>query len=317
MLTSLVKAVNGTLPGGATIYTSTLSDVYGTRQDVEIIPDPATPEKGLRIYPTFAEGNHIHITPIVDGTDFILGTDDGNRLTLFGSGDVNIIAREGTQTDGMTPSGLGKDISIQAGAAGFNNSNVALGNLGGTLYLTGGSSNLADAPGGEVVISGGFSNYGWGNVKIASHGTSQDNYWIFDNTGTTTFPSVNNSQIKITGATKTIPGNPYTQRGYYGQEFQIWQASAEDVIGAKVTVRLHNDYYTYTELFEVTMLKEATSNANVSFSVGSRLKSNDAYPDGVIDVRLDGDNQLTLYHTNMQGDATLYTFDAIEFKKTT
>ena len=134
--------------------------------------------------------------------------------------------------------------------------------------------------------------------------------------GTVSLPAQNNSQVSITGSTKTVEGNPYPQRGYYGQEFQIWQASSEDVVGAKVIVRLHNDYSTYTELFEVTIVKEANGNANVSYAVGSRLKSNDSYPDGVIDARLNEMNKLALYHTNMQGDATLYTYDAVEFKKT-
>jgi len=136
------------------------------------------------------------------------------------------------------------------------------------------------------------------------------------NTGVVSLPAVSNSQVTISGATKTVKGNPYSVRSAYSSEYEIWKASSEDVVAAKVTVRLHNDYYTYTELFDVMLVKEATNNANVSFSVGPRIKSNDSYPDGVVDVRLSDGNKLTLYYASVQGDASFYTFDAVEFTKT-
>jgi hypothetical protein len=189
-----------------------------------------------------------------------------------------------------------------------------------------------------------------GNVYISAGGNPTDNRWTFQqngnltfpdstvqstawtgsvdriknssaevivaNTGVVSMPAVSNSQVTISGATKTVKGNPYSVRSAFSSEFEIWKASSADVIAAKITIRLHNDYYTYTELFDVMLVKDGYTPSNVSFSVGPRLKSNDSYPDGIVDVRLSDGNKLTLYYTSVQGDASFYTFDAVEFTKT-
>ncbi len=136
------------------------------------------------------------------------------------------------------------------------------------------------------------------------------------NTGVVSLPAVGNSQITISGATKTVKGNPYYVRSAYSTEHEIWKASSADVVGVKITVRLHNDYYSYMELFDVMMVKDGYTPPNVSFSVGARIKSNESYPDGIVDVRLSDGDKLTLYYTSVQGDASFYTFDAVEFMKT-
>jgi hypothetical protein len=136
------------------------------------------------------------------------------------------------------------------------------------------------------------------------------------NTGVVSLPAVGNSQITISGATKTVKGNPYYVRSAYSTEHEIWKASSADVVAVKITVRLHNDYYSYMELFDVMMVKDGYTPPNVSFSVGARIKSNESYPDGIVDVRLSDGDKLTLYYTSVQGDASFYTFDAVEFMKT-
>ena len=201
---------------------------------------------------------------------------------------------KGTITDGMTIYGP----SIPGGLTlGF-----------GTVVLPHGTGGT-----GNYYLPG--ANYLTG-TEIFSDGTQPPKTCLVNSSGTVTFPPANNSQVSITGATRTVPGNPYSVRSAFSSEYQIWQASSVDVVAAKVTVRLHNDYYTYTELFEVMLCKEATNNANVSYSLGARIKSDESYPDGVVDVRLDGSNKLTLYYTSIRGDASFYTFDAVEFTKT-
>lgn len=304
-----------TLPSGGEITSVTVvNSILGTTTNsISLIPPTSgygsDPNQRLDIYPTEGEGNHIHLTAgDQSSTDLYLGN-DSHYVAIGAMGQVDIQAN------------IGSPIFIRTRSDIFNTTQWSF-DSDGTFTIPSGGNVVFDSSAVSRIqgINGiEFANdtvqtTAWlGKIDRLENGSANV---ILANTGIISLPPVNSSQITISGATRIVEGNPYSVRSAFSNEYEIWKASSVDVIAAKVTVRLHNDYYTYTELFDVMLVKEATNDANVGFSVSSRIKSDDSYPDGIVDVRLSDGNKLTMYYTSVKGDASFYTFDAVEFKKT-
>lgn len=142
--------------------------------------------------------------------------------------------------------------------------------------------------------------------------------WLFDNYGSFNLssamdPNGSRTQKSIRGAVETIKGDPYAN-DIGPSDATVWTASAADIIGAKMTVRVQAWDGTNVEMFDV-MLAKQLDNSNVSYTVSNRLKTNDSAGDTIVNVDLNVDNYLVLTLRTASGSAAI-TYSVTEFGNT-
>lgn len=166
-----------------------------------------------------------------------------------------------------------------------------------------------------------------GNLKIVTG----DNTWLFDTNGTLQLPAAsvestpvnpgfaNQTQRLISGSIDTVLGNPvpsYTDT--LGQTETLWTATNTDVTSARVTLRIQygTSPTTGIEMCDVMLAKEWGSNANVSYVISNRLRTNNSLDYADVSVGLDGSNNLILSVTNTSGSNEYYSYSVTEFNRT-
>lgn len=250
----------------------------------------------------------------------------------------------------------GGNVEIIAGNAGFNDSQPVIGANGGAISFTAGNSTLINGYGGNINLNAGTSSFGpkgtinLNGIVILEQGAEIDNsvanqlyvgdndtfiylvgneagagfyvttnnaavqyQWIYDNLGGVSSPINGNSATYTKGSVTTINGDPFPSSSPQQTLQNIWSASSWEIIGAKVNLRVQA--INYTEIITIDMVKEY-NNANVSFNVYGRLKSNNSVNDTDISVNLDVSNNLTLFANCQALGYAYYTYDVKEYKYT-
>lgn len=189
---------------------------------------------------------------------------------------------------------------------------VATGNINSDYFIANSSNLNLQNFGGDVVV------------------TSVDHTWIFANDGNLQLPAAsvestpynpgfaNQTQKSIKGAIETVAGNPtasYTNS--LGQPEIIWTATNAGVTAARMTLRVqYGDPVTGMEMCDIVLAKEGSTNANVSYVVSNRIKTNNSLGYANVTVDLDGSNNLVVIVTNGSSTSEYYTYSITEFNTT-
>ena len=131
----------------------------------------------------------------------------------------------------------------------------------------------------------------------------------------------NTSTNEVTTAPlNNITGNPFAA-GLYDStsNVTVWTASSDEVVGAKLTVRVvyASSGWTNTEMLDITIAKNYP-NGTPAFTVSNRVKTNPAYSDTLIDVTLTGGNVLQVISSAPSGigNNVYWTCSATSFNQT-
>jgi hypothetical protein len=154
---------------------------------------------------------------------------------------------------------------------------------------------------------------------ITTNNTGNQYKWYFDNESGVISPvspttlNVGYTQTYTSGSVKRINGDPFPASAPQNTDQTIYMASSADIIGATLTLRVQAS--NFSELINIDIVKEY-SNANVTFSIGTRLKSNPSIADTIISVDQDVTNKL-IVNANCQATGfAYYTYDVKEYKYT-
>lgn len=137
--------------------------------------------------------------------------------------------------------------------------------------------------------------------------------FILSSNGSVSTPGsiIYNDSVVVKGNNKFIDiSNQSYASG--GATANVWTASSNNVVAAKVVVRVQQDYDLNTELFTILVSKDAS---NVNYNIAEYLKSNTSYPASTITAGKDANDKLYVSHLDGQSYGNAYTVDVIEFKK--
>ena len=193
----------------------------------------------------------------------------------------------------------------------FANANVAVigvGDLGWSFDSTG---NLV-LPGNTTVSALG------GNLKINPIRSSTLNNYSQD-TGNVLYYNTTTHEVTAAPA-NNITGDPFAANIYDStSNVTVWTASSDEVVGAKLTVRVvyASSGWTNTEMLDIMMAKNYPD-GTPAFTVSNRVKTNPAYSDTLIDVTLTGGNVLQVISSapSGAGNNVYWTCSATSFNQT-
>lgn len=175
----------------------------------------------------------------------------------------------------------------------------------------------------NVVVTSEISS-GNSNALINAAG----NVWVFSSSGTLTLPSAtvvstpadpdfaNKTQKTLSGSIETVSGNPvpsYTTA--LSQTETIWTATQSTVTAARMTLRIQYGSAPVTgmELCDITLAKEWGTNANVSYVISNRIRTNNSLAYANVMANIDGSNNLIVTVTNTSGASEYYSYSVTEF----
>jgi len=129
----------------------------------------------------------------------------------------------------------------------------------------------------------------------------------------------NQTQKSISGAIETVAGNPlpsYTNS--LGQTETIWTATNSDVTSARMTLRIQYNVgpVAGVEMCDVVLAKEWGTDANVSYVISNRLRTNNSLSYANVVAALDGSNNLIVNVTNGSNLNEYYSYSITEFNWT-
>lgn len=173
------------------------------------------------------------------------------------------------------------------------------------------------------------------NVSSASNSvtvTANTASWTFGTNGSLILPAANvqstpsdpgfanATKLSIIGSIYTVAGNPLpSYSNTLGQTVTVWTATNANVTAAKMTLRVQ--YATGPvagiEICDLTLAKEWGSNANVTYAVTNRLRTNTAIANANVQVALDGSDNLIVDLVNDSGLNEYYSYSVTEFDRTT
>jgi hypothetical protein len=131
----------------------------------------------------------------------------------------------------------------------------------------------------------------------------------------------NTSTNEITAASpNNITGDPFAANIYDSTaNVTVWIASSDQVVGAKLTVRVvyASGGWTNTEMLDITAAKNYPAGTPV-FTVSNRVKTNPAYSDTLIDVNLGEGNVMQVISSapSGAGNNVYWTVSATSFNQT-
>jgi hypothetical protein len=170
-----------------------------------------------------------------------------------------------------------------------------------------------------------------GNVAInTGDGLGNSYQWKFGNSGELTMPSttvvstpvapgLNQTQKAISGAIETVAGNPLpSATDTLNQTETIWTATNPDVTAARMTLRIQYSVGPVTgmEMCDIVLAKEWGTDANVSYAISNRLRTNNSLGYANVVADLDGSNNLIVTVTNSSDTNEYYSYSVTEFNRT-
>lgn len=244
-----------------------------------------------------------------DGYVFVAGYDPSQVLTVGGGNLILTTGETGTVRD------------IIFGTGGFTSSNIfgRISDANNALELSRNGSSIKFFEGTELGQIEGANTFGFYNANANTEFLIElgaNSAWSFNgNTGSVTFASATTpndeyTQKTFTGAVETISGVPYARLAAPDVLETFWTASSANVIAATMTIRVQST--NFTEIIDLKMAKE-TDSANVSYSIGSRLKTNDSVADTYVEVGIDGLDRMTVWANCQTGANTYYNYNVVEF----
>jgi hypothetical protein len=227
----------------------------------------------------------------------IIGRDSGANVSVNTNGNVTIRADIGTEyTWTFAPDG---SLTIPGG---------------GVIYTDDGGINI-----------GGYqSSFTDQVINLITNSGVNEYIWVLDNTGTLTYPAINNTQQQQQGTTTQVAGDPFPAELSFNSVDVIWTASSDDVIGADLLIRAQGNgdggsaTVTVTEVARVSLVKDAYDlAAQPTATVYGQVSSNSAINFTTYDAGLDGSNRMTvLGNTIPHGSNRYFSYSVTEFKKT-
>ena len=129
-----------------------------------------------------------------------------------------------------------------------------------------------------------------------------------------------NTQEVTAAPANNITGDPFAANIYDStSNVTVWTASSDEVVGAKLTVRVvyASSGWTNTEMLDIMMAKNYPD-GTPAFTVSNRVKTNPAYSDTLIDVTLTGGNVLQVISSapSGAGNNVYWTCSATSFNQT-
>ena len=123
-----------------------------------------------------------------------------------------------------------------------------------------------------------------------------------------------------TAPLNNITGDPFAANIYDSTaNVTVWTASSDQVVGAKLTVRVvyASSGWTNTEMLDIAIAKNYPD-GTPAFTVSNRVKTNPAYSDTLIDVTLTGGNVLQVISSALDGagNNVYWTCSATSFNQT-
>ena len=203
----------------------------------------------------------------------------------------------GQNNQGQQAIAIGEDAGISnqgaySIAVGFKSGYVNQGNNSIVLNATGTQVNTSTANSFTVapVRASTLNNYSRDTGNVLYYNTSTNEV--------TTAPPNN------------ITGDPFAANIYDSTaNVTVWTASSDQVVGAKLTVRVvyASSGWTNTEMLDITIAKNYP-NGTPAFTVSNRVKTNPAYSDTLIDVTLTGGNVLQVISSAPSGGGGNYVY---------
>jgi hypothetical protein len=170
-----------------------------------------------------------------------------------------------------------------------------------------------------------------GNVVVNTGDDLGNSYqWKFGNSGDLILPSttvvstpvasgLNQTQKTISGSIETVAGNPLpSATDTLNQTETIWTATNPDVTAARMTLRIQYSVGPVTgmEMCDIVLAKEWGTNANVSYAISNRLRTNNSLGYANVVADLDGSNNLIVTVTNSSDTNEYYSYSVTEFNRT-
>ena len=170
-----------------------------------------------------------------------------------------------------------------------------------------------------------------GNVAInTGDGLGNSYQWKFGNSGNLILPTtnvastpvasgLNQTQKTISGAIETVAGNPLpSATNALNQTETIWTATNANVTSARMTLRIQYSVGPVTgmEMCDIVLAKEWGTNANVSYAISNRLRTNNNLGYANVVADLDGSNNLIVNVTNSSNLSEYYSYSVTEFNWT-
>lgn len=174
------------------------------------------------------------------------------------------------------------------------------------------------------------------NLKMQNDGgnvivDANENTWVFSVDGNLQLPPAsvastpdntafaNYTQKSIRGAIETVAGNPVASYSTaLNQTETIWTATNGYVTSARMTLRVQygSGPVTGMEMCDVILAKEWGTNANVSYVVSNRIRTNNSLGYANVIVDLDPSDNLIVTVTNTSGGSEYYSYSVTEFNTT-
>ena len=187
-------------------------------------------------------------------------------------------------------------IGYRAGFEAQGANSIAIGTLAGQS-AQGNNSIILNATG--VAINSTAAN----TFTVAPIRASSLNNYSAD-TGNVLYYNTSTHEI-TTAPPNNIAGDPFAAYASNTANVTVWTASSDQVVGAKMTVRVV--YYNYdtsnfqnTELLDITAAK-TYPDGTPAFTVSNRVKTNPAYQNVPIDVTLTGGNVMQVISSAPDG----------------
>ena len=214
-----------------------------------------------------------------------------------------------------------------AGSEFQGNNAVAIGNTAG--YDSQGANSIAigtlagqSAQGNNSIIlnatGAAINSTGANTFTVAPIRASTLNNYSLD-TGNVLYYNTGTHEI-TTAPANNVTGDPFAAGASDTSNVTVWTASSDQVVGAKMTVRVvYNDGVGWqnTEMLDIMMAKNYPD-GTPAFTISNRVKTNPAYQNVPIDVTLTGGNVMQVISSAPDGvgNNVYWTYSVTSFNQT-
>lgn len=165
-----------------------------------------------------------------------------------------------------------------------------------------------------------------GNISITANTAAI----LFNSDGTVSLPQssvtstpidagfANATKKTVKGAIDTVAGNPLpSYSNTLGQTVTVYTATTANITAAHMIMRVqYGTPVAGVEICDITLAKEWGTNANVTYAVNSRLRTNTTIANANVSVALDVSNNLVVQIVNDSGLNEYYSYSVSEFERT-
>ena len=334
-----MTVVGGNITPGSGIFVVGLSG-----EDVTLSsdpPDPLTNGTNLNFYPAQSPGaiaigsqsaqylqaqNAVavgyHAGQTRQGRSAVsIGEDAGNYVQ--GNNAIAIGRTAGSNGQGNSAIAMGWN----AGQDNQGNSSIAIGedagqsSLGAYSIVIGRLAGYVNQGNNSIVLNATGANLSTANANtftVAPIRSSTLNDHSLD-TGNVLYYNTTTHEV-TTAPLNNISGDPFAAYADGTGNVTVWTASSDQVVGAKLTVRVvynNGGSYLNTEMLDITAAKTYPDGTPV-FTVSNRVKTNPAYDNVLIDVNLAAGNAMQVISSapSGAGNAVYWTCSATSFNQT-